>query len=184
MDKNCKQPVIFVLALIIYIITAEYLTLNVLPGISALFCQPTAWLTHVITGWPLSINDNVCVLETPSIILRITDKCSGFSFFITLHGVILLALVLKSLKLMIMSILPILAASYVMAISLNVCRVMCSYQLNQLMPDDFIIPYPGIHLFIGVMIFIPFLIITFITTSRTLLRIENNIRKDTQNESV
>ena len=165
MDKNYKQPVIPVFVLIIYIVAAECLVLNFLPGVSALFCGPTAWLTHAVTGWPLSINDSVYVLETPSVMLRITEKCSGFSFFLTLHAVILLALAFN-LRLMFISILPVLAASYVMAILLNVCRVMCSYQLKNLLPDGFIIPYAGIHLFIGAMIFIPFLIFAFIITSR------------------
>ena len=161
---NYKQPVIPVLVLIVYIVAAESLVLNFLPGVSALFCCPTAWLTHVVTGWPLSMSDGVYVLETPAIILRITEKCSGFSFFLTLHAVILLALAFKNLRLMFISILPVLAASYVMAILLNVCRVMCSYQLKNLLPDGFIIPYAGIHLFIGAMIFIPFLIFAFIIT--------------------
>ncbi|MFA6104732.1 MAG: archaeosortase/exosortase family protein [Victivallaceae bacterium] len=175
MDNACKQPVVYLLASIIYIVAAECLALNFAPGVSALFCQPAAWLTHAVTGWPLSVDDHVFVLETPDIMLRITDKCSGFSFFLTLHAVILLALALKSRKLMIISIPPVLAASYVLAVSLNVCRVMCSYQLKRLLPGDFFIPYAGIHLFIGVMIFIPALILAFILINKTLLRFENSL---------
>jgi exosortase/archaeosortase family protein len=120
------------------------------------FCRPAAWLTYMVTGWPMEKAENGYSLIGP-IKLTITTACSAISFFLLSTTVLILTLAIRCRKWLRWTI-PVILSCYLLTILLNLLRILSALQVWFFLPATLKSFYPVIHLFLGVIIFLPALV--------------------------
>lgn len=153
-----RKKFAFITAGLIFIVCVQSASGYLRPYISAMFSFPPAFLTHLYTGGNIIETGNCgYIVQTASISIKITEACSGFSFFLTLTTVVFVTGVLRNVSILKL-VLPVVLPAYLLTLILNTSRIISSYYIKTLLPLNPRIPYETIHLALGVCIFFPALV--------------------------
>lgn len=126
--------------------------------ISGMFSFPPAFITHLYTGGSIIETGNCeYVIQTPSISIKITEACSGFSFFLILTTVVLITGLLNKASILKL-VPPVVLLAYLLTLVLNTSRIISSYYIKTLLSPSPSVPYETVHLALGVCIFFPALV--------------------------
>jgi len=123
-----------------------------------IFCVPAAWLANLYIGGDLISAGGIGahIIKGHSNIF-VSKACSGMTFFLITCAVVFHSVIegFPKGRRIIPWLLP---GAYVMTILINSFRVVVSWKVRAFIPEDFFIPYPTVHLAVGVMIFLTALI--------------------------
>ncbi len=128
-----------------------------------LFTFPSAFLSALYFCSPL-IDLGAGTFLVTDINLYIIPECSGYSFYMVLLSLLLFQLTIKKNKSR-MKISFILLAVYPIVITVNFLRIVCSFYAGHVFPYKI---YPVVHQWVGILIFLPVLIMTSILFERII----------------
>lgn len=144
-------------------------------GVVELFSFPAAKLLSLFLGTPYFRTDELTyTICNKYAALRIVESCSGFNFWIILFSFFVFQLANEfSLSKTVKYCALLLPASYVVTIAVNTCRILTSFYIRIFGSSFIPVKYADVlHLWAGIFIFLPALIIMYILFQR---RINNEL---------
>jgi len=174
-NENLKRNIIAFIISIIFLISINFIMVNQSKIIRTLFTYPSSLVASVLLGAQLideSIAADISDIKEPDFILyksnyllRITEECSGFNYFILLCALAVFVILSKKhgFRKYLISFLvyPFL---YVSVIVINGLRIVLSFFVMLVFYGS---PYSQIfHLMIGFLFFIPFFFFCYYALKR------------------
>jgi len=144
---------LFIIA-VLSVTVLNYLLQNCIQFQYTFFCEPAAHLAHLAIGGDLHIiSDGEPQLLLGSLLIRVTQACSGVSFFLLLSAIAALSIFTsKHHKWHCALIVP---GAYLLTLIVNSSRIICSYHINRMLPSSLSIPFEISHMALGMAIFLP-----------------------------
>ena len=130
------------------------------------FCLPSAQICSLFLGADCITTENGYMLANRMLAIHVTNVCSAANFFILLSA-LMAGLVIKSARFReLLKIVWILPLAYVVTIFANSSRIVGAWVTGRwarrILPENF---WPGVHLGTGIVVFLTFLILTYLLLS-------------------
>ena len=133
-------------------------------------CLPSAQISSLFLGSNCTATAEGYLLTNPILTVHVTKVCSAMSFFILLSTLAAGAVIRSLRPKEFLNLIWIIPLAYVITILANAARIIAGWVTGRwaraVLPENF---WPGVHLGTGVVVFLTFLIITYLLLKWRLL---------------